>query len=249
MKYTYDERFFEGQVAGSLQAARAIVPHIVSLVRPHSVVDVGCGLGTWLKVFQENGIIEIRGFDGDYVDQSRLMIDPTNFTKVDLTRPLNVDRRYDLAICVEVAEHLPERSARYLIRGLTSLAPAVVFSAAIPGQGGLHHLNLQWPPYWQGLFAEHQYVRLDAIRPKIWRDQYINWWYRQNILLYASPDALANSPVLREEASIPPWDLELIHSSVLYRRVGIEELFKKLLIAVRDKLARKTDAKFGARSK
>jgi hypothetical protein len=193
--------------------------------------------------------VEIKGFDGDYVEQSRLMIDPASFTKVDLTRPLNVDHRYDLAICVEVAEHLPESSARYLVRGLTSLAPVVVFSAAIPGQYGLHHVNLQWPPYWQTLFAEHQYIRLDIIRPKIWRDQNINWWYRQNILLYASPEALAKSPVLREEGSIPPWDFELVHSSVLYRREGVAELFKKLLTAIREKLSRRTNVKLGGLSK
>jgi SAM-dependent methyltransferase len=204
---TYNDAFFTRVTEPALESARIIVPRVLRLVRAQSVIDIGCGLGAWLKVFQENGVENIRGLDGDYVDQSRLLIDANHFTAVDLAQPINISEHYDLAMCLEVAEHLPASAAMHIVRALTRLAPFVLFSAAIPNQGGRGHINEQWPSYWKELFVANGFQRLDPIRRHVLRDIRVRWCYRQNIFLFAARDAVARSEVLREEERLAELDI------------------------------------------
>lgn len=190
----YDERFFEELREGARRSARVIVPILVDRLRPRSVVDVGCGLGTWLAVFRENGIADVVGIDGDYVDRARLEIPPENFVPHDLERVVRLGRRFDLAISLEVAEHLPAESAATFIDSLTSLSPFVVFSAAIPFQGGTNHVNEQWPDYWAALFEARGFAPVDCIRREVWSNDDVEWWYAQNILLFVEEARLGASP-------------------------------------------------------
>ncbi len=180
----YTSEFYRKQAGGSLQSARAIAPVLMELVKPRSVVDVGCGVGPWLLAFSELGIEDFWGIDGDYVDRQALLIPPDRFAATDLSRPFTAPRTYDLALSLEVAEHLPETSAAVFVESLTRLAPAVYFSAAIPGQGGTSHQNEQWPDYWSELFARRGYAAADCIRRRFWHDPGVEFWYSQNGILY-----------------------------------------------------------------
>jgi hypothetical protein len=180
---------------------------------------VGCGLGAWLKVFKEHGVEKVRGLDGDYIDRSTLLIDSHCFTAVDLSAPIELDERYDLAICLEVAEHLPEATAPGLIRTLTTVAPLVLFSAAIPGQSGRGHINERWPSYWKTLFAENGFQRLDPIRRHIWKDNRVQSWYRQNIFVYGARDVIARSEELRAEEKLEELDVTYIEFLNRYQTV------------------------------
>ena len=75
--------------------------------------------------------------------RSRLLTDPAKFTAVDLRDSFAIGRTFDLAISLEVAEHPPEEFAEPLVERLVTAAPFVLFSAAIPEQGGIHHVNEQ----------------------------------------------------------------------------------------------------------
>ena len=169
------------------ESASRIVPLLVELIEPKSVVDVGCGTGTWLAAFEDAGISDVLGIDTAGVGDS-LEIPKTKFVIQDVSRPLAVSRTFDLALCLEVAEHLPPSSAGTLIASLTQLAPVIVFSAAIPFQGGNHHVNEQWPDYWWKLFVEHDFVAIDCLRPRVWRYELDAWWYAQNMMLYVRED-------------------------------------------------------------
>jgi SAM-dependent methyltransferase len=207
----YDAAFYASQHDGSLRSARVVVPYIVRLMNPNSVVDIGCGLGTWLRAFVENGVAEVLGVDGDYVDRSRLLFDAARFRAMDLTHPASLGRTFDLAVCLEVGEHLPTRAAQALVALLTSAAPVVLFSAAMPGQGGTNHINEQWPEFWERLFGRHQFVRLDPVRRMIVFDTRVEPWYQQNTLLYASRAAIARSPALQVESDwVAQNNIELI---------------------------------------
>lgn len=188
----YNEKFFDRLADGSLRSARAVVPIILDLVGAKCVVDFGCGEGAWLKACLEHGVESVVGLDGDYVKLDKLRIDRKDFQAVDLRRPIRLDRRFDLAMCLEVAEHLPRRSARGLVESLVAAAPVVLFSAALPGQGGISHINEQWPFYWERLFAENGMRKYDVVRPMIWKNSSIELWYRQNIYLFcdSSHDSL-----------------------------------------------------------
>lgn len=230
----YDAVFFDHMVDGALESARVIVPLVMRLVEPKSVVDVGCGIGAWLKIVTEQGVEDILGLDGEYVDCSRLLIDPNCFQKVDLQNPQALSRSFDLATCLEVGEHLPARSAPSLVKLLVDAAPLVLFSAAVPGQGGTHHVNEQWPQYWQNLFAQHGYEKLDPFRRHICFDRRVRWWYRQNIYLYASQEAINNSEVLKKEVE---WakqnDMEILHSSLFVHQTYLSGLLRLIPGTVR----------------
>jgi SAM-dependent methyltransferase len=190
----YSDEFFDEHFEGSRRSARLIVPLVMELVQPKRVVDVGCGRGTWLAVFRDQGVEEILGIDGDYVNSQRLEIAPDEFLACDLSNPIAVDRRFDLAVSLEVAEHLPERSADAFVGLLTSLAPIVLFSAAVPCQGGTNHVNEQWPEYWATRFESRGYRTFDYIRDRIWDNPDVECWYAQNILLFSRAHLAASAP-------------------------------------------------------
>src|SRR5437868_4403150 len=162
----YDKKFYAGKDEGSYRSAMVVLPLVFSSIAPSSVVDLGCGTGTWLRAADELGVHDYLGYDGPHVTQ--LSIPQTQFRVADLTRPIPAERKFDLAICCEVAEHLPESAAATVVASLTSLSDDVLFSAAIPRQGGVHHVNERWPDYWQVLFVGRNYSAYDFIRPQIW---------------------------------------------------------------------------------
>ena len=208
----YSTEFFEGQSGGSRRSAERIVPLVMELVRPGSVIDIGCGVGTWLSVFREHGARRVLGVDGDYVDRQMLQIPAEDFRPFDLTKPLRIEERFDLAVSVEVGEHLPPQAAPTFVETLTLLAPVVLFAASIPYQGGVNHLNEQWPTYWQSLFATHSYEVIDCLRRHIWDDAQVQYWYAQDAMLYASREYLANHAELaREQSRTSLGQLSVVH--------------------------------------
>jgi len=165
------------------KGACAALPIIFSDWRPNSLLDVGCGAGTWLKAALECGILDVFGVDGVAIPEDQLLISPELFLQQDLTLPWNLNRRFDVVLCLEVAEHLESRFAEDLIQTLTRHADIVVFSAACPGQGGQHHVNCKWPTYWQQIFNDTGFVCGADIRWQMWQNSHIEPWYRQNIFI------------------------------------------------------------------
>src|SRR5690348_14041749 len=102
-----------------------IIPLVKEFVPIRSVVDVGCGSGSWLRAFQKNGARSIFGVDGNATPV--LDIPRERFFRTDLDKPFKLKERFDLAVSLEVAEHLAPASADPLVRNLTHLAPAVLF--------------------------------------------------------------------------------------------------------------------------
>lgn len=194
----YDARFYDAIRAGCQASAAAVVPVVLDRVGPvNSVADVGCGEGWWGTAFQQAGATTIRGFEtGDRRESAGFPIIPA-----DLTERIPTGDRFDLAVCLEVAEHLPEASAAHLVAELVRLAPVVVFSAAMPRQGGTGHVNCQPPAYWADLFAVHGYSCDGSLRFDIWDLPEVEPWYKSNLLLC--------SKVTRDEPHRRP--LHLIH--------------------------------------
>jgi hypothetical protein len=211
----------------SLESARVVVPLLLEYVPASSVLDCGCKHGEWLSIFRQQGTREVQGFDRPVWE---LLINDADFKEVDLSRPFVVDRTYDLSMCIEVAEHLPRTAAAPLVEALTTAAPVVVFSAALPGQGGKGHLNEQPHAYWDALFAGRGFKKIDCVRPRIWQDPRVAWWYRQNMFIYANDHALACYPALRAEAERSrATDLRLVHEEVLEQQAPVREAIKRPL--------------------
>jgi SAM-dependent methyltransferase len=188
--YEYAADFYGYLAPLALRSAHRVVPHLAAAMPIASVADFGCGQGAWLSVWRETGAA-VLGIDGPYVDRDHLLIHPGEFRAADLGERIDLGRRFDLVQSLEVAEHLPPAKARQFVETLCRHGSLILFSAAVPGQGGEQHVNEQPLSYWRALFAENGYVAVDYLRLLILADRTIQWWYRYNTLLYASEERLS----------------------------------------------------------
>ncbi|MES2883816.1 MAG: class I SAM-dependent methyltransferase [Pseudomonadota bacterium] len=180
----YDTHFYQRRRQATLHAARRILGLVHAQTSFRSAVDFGCGTGTWLSVAKELGAERVRGYEGLWLKAEWLDEPGLNVRPVALDQPLPEVGSYDLAISLEVAEHLPAPRAESFVAELCAAAPNILFSAAPPGQTGDGHVNERWPDYWVTLFAAKGYGLRDVIRQHVWDDAEIPYWYRQNCLLF-----------------------------------------------------------------
>lgn len=227
----YNKKFFQRQCDGSYASAREIVPLVLELVEVKSVVDVGCGVGTWLRVFEERGIKDLLGIDAGAVDDDNLAIPKDNFLKKDLRGDFSAGlKKFDLALSLEVAEHLPGKYSRSFVKNLTALSDVILFSAAIPGQWGERHINEQLPAYWKKLFRENGFHFFDPFRFKIIDNKNIEWWYRQNLFLAVSEERLKSGPL--KDLRRYNEDFVLVYRKILKKYdifIRIRNFFTRLL--------------------
>jgi hypothetical protein len=213
----YSKLFYAAQRRGSERSAGVILPLVFSRANPKTVVDVGCGVGTWLAVAEQLGASTTAGVEGKWVVDNKLASPSIAMTYADLEEGLPALGRYDLAMCMEVAEHLTPGRGQSLVEDLCRLSDNVLFSAAIPWQGGVGHLNEQPQSYWAALFAENGYGACDVIRPAVWRDGRVDYWYRQNSVLYVK-----GAPV------VAPSTLDRRHPAHFFSPGFVVEMFGRL---------------------
>jgi SAM-dependent methyltransferase len=191
VKYIHDEYLH------NMKDPNIIVPIVLSIISPQNVVDIGCGIGTWLKTFKNKGVNDVLGLDGRWCNTDLLYkyIEPQEFMCVNLEKPIRLNKAYDLVLSLEVAEHISEENADIFVQSLVDAGKVILFSAAIPGQGGFNHINEQWPTYWIDKFKKHGYVFHDIIRNKIWDISEVFIHYKQNMFIVAheSVDILSKS--------------------------------------------------------
>jgi len=222
--YTGDFFSYYGEM--SRLSARVMVPLVLELVQARSVIDVGCGTGEWLSVFRENGVEDIWGIDGPYVDQNQLKIPAGRFIPADLEQPFRMERRFDLVVSLEVAEHLSWSSAEAFVGSLIELGSVILFSAAIPNQGGENHLNEQWPEYWTELFNSKGFVVVDALRRRVWNNEKVQWWYAQNTLIFVAQEQLRNYPLLSREYEVYDASaLPIVHPKLFLQKTENAKLW------------------------
>jgi SAM-dependent methyltransferase len=197
----YTKGFFEELETNSYLSAKKVLPIVYNLIKPISVIDIGCGTGEWLKVWNEDiGITDIKGVEGPYIKKELVKIANEKLTIFDLKNVYSEPRKYDLAMSLEVGEHLPTECSINLVKTLTQLSNVVLFSAALPGQEGTYHINEQYPEFWAALFLQFNFLPVDCIREKIWHTDGIEYWYKQNTILYIHESILPNYPALKKNS-------------------------------------------------
>lgn len=220
----YNDSFFKYLNSGSSKSAELIIPLILDQLSIQSVLDVGCGQGAWLSIWQKYGIKNIFGIDGNYVNN--LLIDEQYFLPHNLDNAFVLESKFDLVQCLEVVEHLPKDKSRIIIESLIRHGDVVLFSAATKGQGGDNHINEQSYEYWRSIFYEYDYVPIDFIRPIIRNVNGIEPWYSYNIILYVSTDYLINLPQSVKECIVPEGQQINDISPIWYR---VRKLFIRIL--------------------
>ena len=207
-----------------------IVPVLMDLFKPTSVLDVGCGIGTWLHSFSQKGISDFFGVDGDYVDKSLLaqFIPFEQYAPIDLNQPFSLNRKFDLVVCLEVAEHLLASAADNFISSLCQHAETIVFSAAIPAQGGQNHINEQWLDYWALKFDANGFKLYDVLRPIFWNRDEVDWWYKQNIVVFSKLNLQLEVPELPIKNVVHPQLFQQQIDYILYLEQYVKELESKI---------------------
>lgn len=229
-KINYDENFYSTIQKGSRNSASIVVPRVLQFVKPKSVLDVGCGTGEWLAEFKANNVNEIFGVDGDYVRRDSLKISPSEFKGLDLNNSFDLNKRFDLVISLEVAEHLQPLKSEAFVQTLISHSDCVLFSAGIPGQKGTYHINLRTQSYWAELFASQNYIAFDCLRDKLWYLP-IQYWYKQNMILYVKETSLTDIDGLKNcKPTIDLKKLNRIHPQMKLDNMGVKSKFLKKIL-------------------
>lgn len=223
---TYDEAFFDALADPARASAAVVVPLVFDWLTPASVLDVGCGSGEWLAAWKEAGTAEVLGVDGHYVNRAQLHLSDAEFREVDLTQELRLGGQYDLVMSLEVAEHLDAQFSETLVDSLVRHGSTILFSAATPGQTGTNHVNCQWPSWWAARFGERGYQVFDVVRPRIWTDDRVAPWYRQNLLILAKGKHVEHLQKL-VRATDPP--LDVAHPALLEGLLSSNSLRQHML--------------------
>lgn len=183
----YDEKFFQNTIKLESDSALAVVKILLKHFQPKSVIDIGCGCGIYLQEFAKHNI-EIAGYDGSpSAIISSLVGDKIKL--FDLCEPLKLKQKFDLCLCVEVAEHLPQEYADTLVETLANLSDTLIFTAATPGQGprSIGHINEQNPEYWIDKFTEKDFVLdkklTEEIRTEM-KAKNVVWWIVKNLMIF-----------------------------------------------------------------
>ncbi len=239
----YDQSFYDEQFEGSIGSARVLLGRLNGLLHPASVLDIGCGRGAWLAAWRELGVQDVLGIDGPW-NRQELMIDPAlPFRAADLETAVDPARRFDLAMSVEVVEHLSPAAGEGIVQSLTDCADVVLFSAAFTGQGGVHHIHERYHSHWGRQFVARGYAVFDAFRPHFWADERVQPWHRANVFLYVKRGHpfcemlnAAQVPQITELAfmdCVHPWLYERSRVGAIAFRDHVRELLPSLARALR----------------
>jgi hypothetical protein len=208
---SYDDDFFEYISIGSRRSAAVVAPLVLKHYQAKSLADIGCGRGAWLPEWQRAGVSDYIGIDGDYIDRDGLLFPPGRFATQDLTKRFDIGRRFDLVVSLEVGEHINPRDTETFVDNLCRHTDAILFSAAVPGQGGVFHVNEQDYAFWRQRFSARGYRLFDFVRPNLTSHRQVEPWYRYNSLFFARAGAVerlsdeARSAEIKLDQPVPDY--------------------------------------------
>ncbi len=220
----YNDEFYKSNIAGMSESAKIVLKFLFNIIRPNSVIDVGCGKGAWLAVAESYGAKKLKGLDGSWIDKKTLLGEAIDFTAVNFEKDLpELDSKYDLCISLEVAEHISKNNAERFIEYLCSASDCVLFGAAIKKQGGTNHINEQPQTYWIEIFKSNGYDCFDIIRPNIWDNKAVEWWYRQNTFLFIKKDIKQNINIKKLKSLHDQTIYDIVHPDTFEEKLAQKE--------------------------
>jgi hypothetical protein len=231
----YTPDYYETNVdQAALASARQVVPFLIEQLAARSMLELGAGSGTWSRAALDSGISDVLAVDGPWTRPEALRLPPASFVFHDLSEPFHAHRQFDLALCLEVGEHLKLTTADTLIDSLARHSSIIVFGAAMPFQGGSHHVNEQWPSFWRERFEERGYSAIDAIRPIFWNNPEVAYYYKQNTFIYVQaarhPALVDRLQALARDGYRVSRDFVFIHPDKYCQLAGFENVNVRLML-------------------
>lgn len=126
--------------------------------KPDSVVDFGCGIGSYLYAAHQCGIKDLQGYDigGKHAKKyTEPVLHDRIYFDTDISKSMYPDKKYDIVLCIEVAEHIEPSGSFTLVSNLfhsTTRGKICIFTAAPPGQEGHQHINCKSKEEWDKIF-------------------------------------------------------------------------------------------------
>lgn len=187
----YDDDYYRLEVHDAASRSSTVIARSIAAdiaPRVQKVIDVGCGTGVLLEELRTRGC-EVCGIEYSDAALAQCRARGLRVVKCNLeTDELLIADKFDLAVSMEVAEHLPERAAGHFIELLCGLADTIVFTAASPGQGGTDHVNEQPASYWIDMFARCGFGHETNVAAS-WREQWrlsgsVQRCYYENLMVF-----------------------------------------------------------------
>jgi SAM-dependent methyltransferase len=236
-KYTYTVDFYESVNQRASETAKLVFEILNKYVRVKSIVDAGCGSGAWIRTALEEGLEKAYGLDltssidlinknsdfKEQLDSGRIELIERDF----VSNPISEFPKADLAVCLEVLEHLPPSTAESLVARLTEASDFVIFSAAQPGQGGTYHINEQEIRYWVDQFAKYDFEPFDPFRDILSESNFVPRFYSLNMLLMVSKEALSAGDKIINRTSL--LDVKVTDFQQLDKKSFLEKVRYKLI--------------------
>lgn len=222
---TYDRAFYDFVSLDAHPSASAVMERFFQVMIPESVIDFGCGEGAWLRAVTDQGVHDVVGVDCG-IDTTQLEFPAERYVDHDLREPLQLGREFDLALCLETAEHLPKESADTLLDSIAAHAQVVIWSAALPLQGGDGHYNEQWPEYWIERFDARDFFVTGQLRWECWNDDRIAGYYRQNLLVFSTECGMRDRETFGEWFLGPynNFTIRVVHPVQFGEKLGVRFL-------------------------
>lgn len=212
----YNNEFYDKHYEGSYQSAYIILSYIKNYLKVNSIIDFGCGAGTWCLAAKNLGVSMIYGIDSNSLSRAQSNDCTINYIQSDIGKKMPLLPKFDLTISVEVGEHISENDSDAYITNLVNASNIILFSAAVPGQEGLHHINEQPLSYWVKKFKKHHFELVDSLRGVFWNNSSVEIWYRNNIVFFAHEESVS---WLTNALPKPQPIVDFIHPQLFERKI------------------------------
>jgi hypothetical protein len=163
----YPPKFFTKREHWKKKVYKIMAEDIDKMFNPNSVIDIGCGSGFIMKYINAD---KKQGIEGTANVYKVLRVDKNMVDIRDLRNIIHQDYPlYDIAVSIEVAEHIEPQFANTFVENLCNLSHTIILTAAPPNQGGNHHVNCQPKEYWKEKFKKFNFQyskQTDSLRNK-----------------------------------------------------------------------------------
>lgn len=159
----YNKEFFEWHLKYAREYSIKTMDYYCQKYKPTSVIDFGCGIGSYLESAYSNGIGDLKGYDigkryaEPFIPEHLLPF----IHERDCTEPIFLDMRYDLVISFETIEHIDPKGTNGFLNNLVwalNVNGRLLFTGAPPEQDGCGHINCHTREYWLNEFSKRYCV-------------------------------------------------------------------------------------------